>query len=556
MNVVDTKHERYGISHVPGDRYWGIGIENENYIECMNGVQHTADLLMQQTRDRYCVNYWLQYKNDILQKAIKDWMSGLPEGSATPLTFPQLLNAHTITKCDRMGEHQTTYAKNPTPNPNFGGTTLWEDIQRIRPDVFGSTGHEIWWTFDGDTVEIMTQDYYCAKAEKVVRELKERKQEWMSAFIEAISKLPTKHPVLQQPIDWMRRNYGFAVFQTNPKNIAIFNNGTYHINLTAPTVLDKNGDIAHWGHFVRIHQKAARLFQWISPFFLVRYGAADPFANMDHVPSTIRACFPAGSQRLAASRYVSIGTYDTRIMERGKVLTKPISEFTPPPWWQTLYDDPTFAYNKMDSIGFDINFNKYKNHGLEFRIFDWFPETYLLNTLRILIWMFDYAHECEDVRVPQESSVWNAIVHRCVLHGADAYLTQREWREVSDVLGIPFQQRCEKDISAFDVLPILFNLWADQYGTNGPCSRWMLAKPLFRPVPIKSLQWMSETVPKERMDRQDIVRITLRKSIRFRAYTKKKSMNRIDSFCKKSNVNHRLNYLLTVATKIRFLLFR
>jgi hypothetical protein len=498
----DPKHDRYRDVQCPGDVFWGIGIENETYVEVEGGVPVIADIVKKQARERYSVNYWGQYKTGEVDTLLDRWISRLPGGANTPLTLPLLLNGHTLTKCDRYGEHKTVYGKVPKPNPKFRGTTLYEDLSGVAPEVFGPNALDRWWCFDGDTVEFMTQDYYCVTIEDVVGELIEAKTRWIAALQKGLKTIPVER-LLRSPVRFPTRNYGLAVFLTNRRNVAIFNNGTFHLNMTAPTRLDKNGEIEDWAAFQAIHQRVARLFQWISPFLVAKYGSPDVFAHLAGPNSR----YPTGSQRLAASRYVSVGTYDTTKMIRGKLLTKPVSEVRCD-WWHQMYGQPGCAYKPLEVIGFDVNFNKFNNHGLEFRIFDWFPEAGLMDLMRLLVWLFDHASSVKEVPIPQDSAVWNRVLRRCVWNGANVWISSGELRVFREALGCPLMGDSSGSLHILDCLNNIWNHYADRYNKHGPCSSKMIRHGLFRPL-VPKLTWMREIVPRKKPNR-DILRVTLK----------------------------------------------
>jgi hypothetical protein len=50
-------------------------------------------------------------------------------------------------------------------------------------------------------------------------------------------------------------------------------------------------------------------------------------------------------------------------------------------------------YEKLNTIGVDVNFNKHWNHGVEIRFFDWFPDTRLQGVIRFLVYLADVASE-------------------------------------------------------------------------------------------------------------------------------------------------------------------
>lgn len=516
------KHARYGDAHVPGEVFWGIGIENETYLELFDGLEVPPTFLLEnQCRERYSVNYWGQFKDGAIAEALGEWVKTRDSNillRLQSLRLPLLINGHTLARCDRWGEHRTTYTRIPNPNPRFVGKTLLEELEAWEPAVWntGSQGGERdhTWCFDGDTVEFMTQGFRNTTVEAVWIELMNTKARWLASLRRYLAANRQRvERLLRGPVGFPGANYGFAVFLTNRRNVGIFNNGTFHLNLTAPTALDKNGRIADWPRFRRVHQLAARLFQWISPLLVARFGAADPFANLDGV-GELAAGFPAGSQRLAASRYVSVGTYDTRTMIEGKLLTRPHTEMPTATWWHEMYARrPYAAYRQLDEIGFDINFHKFPNHGLEFRIFDWVPEIHLLEILYLCVWLLDQAVRLEavgtDVGIPQESPAWRRFLGDCVWEGTGALAP------LANLWAFPpfriYTAACMPVLEIYDVLRD--RVQADLSTYRGPCLSRMLrrgAQPLV-PVGISGMTHMIEEVPLERLETRDIVRVRLLK---------------------------------------------
>jgi hypothetical protein len=471
MEVLE-KHKRYLEHHVPGEVFWGLGIENETYIELQAGKEIVAEFLAKnRQRERYSVNYWTQYKDGVVDKVFREWIAKLPHGPNTPLLIPLLINGHTFTKCDPWGEHATTYSANPKPNPKYAGRTLLEALQVVDPTTF-QDGSGVWWCFDGDTVEFMTQAFRCTTVEQVLAELNEAKARWLTALQTGLKTIRCE-AALKGPVGWPSQNHGLAIFLSNRRNVAVFNNGTYHINITAPSRLGKDGEIEDWPRFQHIHRQAARLFQWLSPFFVASYGSGDIFSQIGGGKA-----FPAGSQRLAASRYVSVGTFDTRLMPRGKIVTTPTAEMVPTPaWWHEMYASRQVAYEKLESIGYDINFNKFPNHGLEFRIFDWFGEESLGELLEVLVAMMDRAMAVprgKEVPFPQDSAVWRKVLGRTVWEGSDALVLSRELRVFAAVLGIPeLQHPFYRPV--LEVYEIIRKTWCKT--RDGPCSSRMFQKP-------------------------------------------------------------------------------
>jgi hypothetical protein len=83
---------------------------------------------------------------------------------------------------------------------------------------------------------------------------------------------------------------------------------TYHFNLTIPTELNKDGEIKDKVDFIK-HQRTIRLFQWLSPLFMVKFD----LQITSHNDTTVN--LTKASQRCAMSRYIGVGTYDTDVMK-------------------------------------------------------------------------------------------------------------------------------------------------------------------------------------------------------------------------------------------------
>ena len=466
------KHLRYGNMYRPGEIYWGLGIECETYIELKGGIEVSPNFVRSnRKRERYSVDYWTIYKSDTINTLLEEWIA---DKSDTKLTFPLLLNAHSLCKTDRFVEPATTYSKLPRPNPAFCGSSLLQDLSGVEPDVFGTDGgSNIWWTFDGDTIEFMTQDFYCAKMEDVVNELIMHKKKWLHAFQSGLKKIPSKDPLFEKTPAFPTKNYGLAVYLTNRNNIGIFNNGTYHFNLTLPTYLDKDGHIADKTEFKKRHQRLARLFQWFTPFLIARYGSGDVFGSISPYGANK---FPIGSQRLCASRFVSAGTYDTETMEPGKILTVPYCRVEGR-WYEQIYDKPECTYKILPMIGMDINYNKHWNHGLEFRIFDWFPEEDIPDLFRCLIWMCDESLAVDSIQNPQLNDVWNSVLSKIIWSGKSVIISTTEAHVFSTIFRIPVHEIAERQ--AIDVYDSVWNYWGKRWNfTKDTCTSTMIRAPL------------------------------------------------------------------------------
>jgi len=346
------KHERYAHAYRRFGYYWGLGIEHEAYLATSHVRQIKEFTPATMKSERYSVSYYKNYRADKLMPALQ----AVLDASGGTLTVPVLMNCHSLTHCDIFGEHATTYTREPRPNPKFAGQTAWEWMASQRPWLAQEQNAVFMW--DGDTVEFVTRRFYRARVADVMAELREAHRR----FTEEINSVPRRGVlVAYAPLRIAQpRNEPFATYLTNPRSVAMFNNGTIHINVTLPTRLGWNRQPLWWNDFVERHRRLARLVQWWEPLWVARYGAGDPLA-------AVTAAAAAGSQRLAVSRYIGLGTYDTNRMDRGKILQIPRSSAGPLPWYDWLHARSMYA--PLDVIGLDINFNKHWSHGLELRFF-------------------------------------------------------------------------------------------------------------------------------------------------------------------------------------------
>jgi hypothetical protein len=329
---------------------------------------------------------------------------------------PVLLNNHSFTDADVFGEHKTTYERVPQPNPRYEGKSLYEWaslysawLRDERDQIF---------TWDGDTVEFMTQRFYNARVADVIAELVAGEER----FVAELATLPKRGLLcaytplrLAAPV-----NEPWATYLTHPRGISMFNNGTIHVNVTLPTRLGWNREPLWWGDFVEKHRRLARLIQWLEPLWVACYGSGDPFATRATKPET-RALFAAGSQRLAVSRYIGVGTYDTAAMPRGKILQVPRPGSGEIPWYDWLYTRT--AYAPLGVIGLDLNFNKHGAHGLELRFFDQMPMESLRLILCQLVVLMDVALSPSAKRAgipdPRQHPAWQVAAGESLYYGPD-----------------------------------------------------------------------------------------------------------------------------------------
>ena len=369
--MIDIKHDKYLKDHQPNRIFYGLGIENEIYLTFEKPILKSgAHIKCKRRRERYSVDYSTNFD----QTHVMDYLNTLDDKQMYEL--PLFLNSHTIIKCDKNNEHITRYTKLCEPNPKFQGPildTLLKQNNKFLNDAYDQT-----YVYDGDTFEFITTDYYCTTLPICIAELQTTK----TTFLDNINDVFKAHNVFQQygPLKFQTLNHGLAVHLSNPDNTMMCNNGTYHINITLPTHLNRFSHISDPIQFEQIHANAIRAIQLLEPLFVANYGSPD-------ILSLTSPKFAAGSLRLALSRYISIGTFSTSTMLRGKQLNS--FEYSPTHWFAQMHNN--MAYIPPTTIGYDINFNKFQNHGIEIRFFDWFPDVYLESVINTLIMLCQYS---------------------------------------------------------------------------------------------------------------------------------------------------------------------
>jgi hypothetical protein len=179
---------------------------------------------------------------------------------------------------------------------------------------------------------------------------------------------------------------------------------TYHFNFTLPTELDNARHIHNYALFTEQHKNLINIIQWVEPLLLSMYGSGDIFAK-------VNSNLSGTSQRIAKSRYIGLGTYDTDTMKPGKILhidsnNNHLSNMDY--WWFNKYYEKS-DYTKEKLIGVDINFHKHKNHGIELRIFDYFDESKLEDAFTFIILLMDHSLT-KKIKSPIRNKLWNEYV--------------------------------------------------------------------------------------------------------------------------------------------------
>jgi hypothetical protein len=469
------KHEKYEKKYKPNQLYWGLGVEHETYLQTSFIRTSTIDyMLKHRKQERYSVNYYNAYKTSEFDQILTDI-------SDTNLLVPILVNSHTFQKTDVNLQHKTTYEKQPKPNPKFSSTTVFELLQQH--NSYFKDEYDKSFTFDGDTVEFITQDFYNATVEQVMGELKAHETKFIDNLNATIESKPATFGLFGSlaPYKIQERNFGFAHYLTNLSNVSMFNNGTIHVNITLPTMLDASSQIQNPQLFIEHHRNLACLFQWFLPLFIATYGSGDPFEQILKSPSNPppiakkHSLFAKGSQRLAVSRYIGVGTYDTTNMEKGKILQVSKTDLeTPLSWYDNLYSKT--MYSPLTDIGLDINFNKHWSHGLEFRIFDAVSYDELQQILYDIVLLADMSLMLPSLSIPQKNTVWQNMITNAIWKGADTNLSEEEQKLYYDILNLPQQISATQTTPAMPIKEFYNKIMEQIYihtSTTGICQQYM-----------------------------------------------------------------------------------
>jgi hypothetical protein len=450
------KHQKYKTAYRADDFYWGLGIEHETYIETSKLKQITPKELKENRGvERYSVNYYSIYNTDSLNTAIDSLYK-----DDEKILVPILINSHSFQKTDVNGEHETTFERIPKLNTNYAGKTIFQWMKEQNPDVF-LEDYEKSYIFDGDTIEFMTQNFYKTTVQKALDELVKVEKD----FMRALNSLPREGLLKTYgPFQLAQKNYGFASYLTNLKNNAMFNNGTIHINITLPTKLNSKAEVEDFELFRRQHQNLARAIQWISPLLIAKYGAYDPLCESKNNGER----YAAGSQRVAVSRYIGLGTFDTDKMEIGKILTRPRSEMTNLDWYEEFHKVADYKY--LNELGMDINFNKHFCHGIEFRILESIPIDDLSNIMHLLVYLCDFSLEII-LENPIKSQLWHKLALECVHNGKGYCMDVSDQNELYKIFNMV--ELAKEPLAVCEVLHLISNDLHNKY-KNSKCAKCMI----------------------------------------------------------------------------------
>lgn len=444
--------------------YWGLGIENESYLMLSKYDIKNRNILCNRKRERYSVDYYKNYNmelfsetlNPFIEKKIVDKSidmcsnSNNNRGSSKcrnikkkTISLPSYINGYMFQHVDIYGEHKTEYSKSRDPNKKYCGMSIDEYMNYVSPEYKKLFKKNV--TFDGDTIEFITSRFFKTTVKKVLDELSLIKRKFIG---ELDSHLSGKLLFKDSTIIYPSYNYGFVSFLTNSENLGICNNGTYHLNITLPTKLSNDNKILDMNLFKEKHSNAIRMIQLMEPFLIALYGSPDILHTITAINNTNTDTntdtntntkkdnlYCGGSLRIMMSRYIGLGTYDSDTMESGKKL----DDCNPPDYFQRLHNGN--CYLPPCKIGFDINYNKFKNHGIELRIFDYFPEEYLCDVLNFILLLCEHSLY-KKIDKPQNNTLWNDMAVQCIQSGSEATISHEFYTILADIFDIDMGGCC------------------------------------------------------------------------------------------------------------------
>src|SRR5574343_569823 len=364
--------------------YWGIGLENETYLQFENSLEVSGTFVQEKIGcERYSIDYRKCYKSGALAPVLE---AGFDKNKTYTVT--RMINSHSLDKIDLNFQHRTVALTNPlVDNPAFLGKSILEVFLEGQPyniksmltqknNPMGSVN------FDGDSIEFVTKYFENRTINESCNELKATKQLFIDKFNES--------EVLGEKLHFPNYNSGLNMFMSNQENIVLFNNGTYHIHLTLPS-LTENSRIVDYPRFDAVHSNAIYLLQWFEPLFIATLGSPDIMAVISQ-KYNLKEKFAMGSMRNAMSRYTGVGTFN-KSMAKGKILTYQVEEFR-----------KLLKFEKEENI--------------------WWRD------------QIEHALDLPDVMWGHDSVVWNNLVFKSLRDGFAAEINEEEKTAVLELLNL------------------------------------------------------------------------------------------------------------------------
>jgi len=446
-------------------KYWGIGLENETYLQFEESLITTGTFIQDRIGcERYSIDYRKCYKSSSYTSPVETAFD-----RNKTYRVSRMINSHSLDKIDLNYQHKTIAGTDPlADNAEYLGKSILENFLETQPyqirsmltqksTPMGSVN------FDGDSIEFVTKYFENRTVSESCDELAATKQLFMDKLNESA--------VLEGKLTFPDYNTGLNMFMSNQENIVLFNNGTYHFHLTLPT-LTENSRIVDYADFDAVHSNAIYLLQWFEPLFIATLGSPDIMQVISN-KFNLKEKFAGGSMRNAMSRYTGVGTFN-KAMDKGKVLTFPVAEFRKllkfkkeeNIWWRDQIE-ADLDYELLTDVGLDFNQEKMYQSGFEFRSFDEFPASYLPDVLHAIILICEHSLNLPNVAWAHDSVVWNNLVFRTLKHGYLTEIGEEEKTELLTLLNLlSHQTECaaivKLDEFFFKILALLHDLYKDE----------------------------------------------------------------------------------------------
>jgi hypothetical protein len=245
--------------------------------------------------------------------------------------------------------------------------------------------------------------------------------------------------------------------------------GSYHITLTLPYDKTRSEEKQYKKEFIKNHQQFANQFQWLEPLLLVGFFSSDQ-KSMGTADARIR-----GSFRLMRTGWGNLATSDVRKFKTGigryaniKAHWRKGLEFKdldklkycnkvsiPEPGavsalganFRTFGStDPLRPWHRESGIGMTVP------NGIEIRIFDHFPQTYIKDLCRIIIYIAENSRVHTTNRYVYKNTSWIKATQEVMKQGWKAILPIGYVKELRKNLGLKINT---KSLRACDILNVV-----------------------------------------------------------------------------------------------------
>ena len=255
-------------------------------------------------------------------------------------------------------------------------------------------------------------------------------------------------------------------------------NGSYHITMTLP-----HKDNITNAEFIKIHQNFANQLQWLEPLMLTAFFTGDEYAP-GSLKSRVRGSFRVmiiGWGNLAGSdvrlfdqgigRYAKTKTFwrdglDLEDVEKLKPCYAPSPSAIKEKAITSLSSDfRTFGSTDPDRPEHrESGIGMTKPNGIEFRIFDHFPDKYINHLMKFVALVAENSRNVQTKGYVYENKVWIEALHNIMKNGYKAELSNKYVKLLREKLGLKIKT---SSIIAYDIFQEIMNELYDKNNDNG-----------------------------------------------------------------------------------------